>query len=271
MGAKLLVVEDHPENLELMTYLLEAFGHTVLAAGAGEPGLETARREHPELIICDIQLPDIDGLEFARRLHADPALRDTPLVAVTALAMVGDRDRVLGAGFDGYLTKPIDAETFVRQVEVFLPRRSHGEIRATHEDPEHVEVAQAQARITILAVDNLPINLELARSIFGPSGFRVFTAGSMSEGLALARENECHLIISDVCMGGGSGLDFLRAVRADPKLHSIPFVLLTSTMMADEDRDGGLAMGADRYLRRPIEPGVLLAEIRECLREKGIH
>lgn len=90
----------------------------------------------------------------------------------------------------------------------------------------------------------------------------------MTEGLALARQNHFHLIISDVMMNGGSGFDFLRAVRADPQLKDVPFVLLTSTMLDEKDRDLGLALGADRFLRRPIEPGVLLNEIRECLREK---
>jgi len=125
VGARILIIEDNPANLELMTYLLSTFGHTVLAAANGQQGLEAARREHPDLIICDVQLPDIDGFEVARWLKSNPDLRTTPLVAVTALAMVGDRDRVLAAGFDGYLAKPIDPETFVRQMEVFLRPGHH--------------------------------------------------------------------------------------------------------------------------------------------------
>src|ERR1051325_3266248 len=93
-GARILVIEDKPANLELMTYLLNAFGHSVLAAGNGLDGVQLASRERPELIICDIQLPDIDGFEVARRLRGDPELASIPLVAVTALAMVGDRHRI---------------------------------------------------------------------------------------------------------------------------------------------------------------------------------
>ena len=103
-----------------MTYLLRAFGYTPHAAADGEAGLEAARGEPFDLIVCDIQLPVMDGYEVARRLKADPALRTVPLVAVTALAMVGDRDKVLAAGFDGYIAKPIDPETFVRQIEAYL-------------------------------------------------------------------------------------------------------------------------------------------------------
>jgi CheY-like chemotaxis protein len=120
VGARILIIEDNPANLELMTYLLSTFGHTVLAAEDGHQGIEAARREQPDLIICDVHLPDIDGYEVARCLKSDPQLHTTPLIAVTALAMVGDRDRVLAAGFDSYLAKPINPETFVRQMEVFI-------------------------------------------------------------------------------------------------------------------------------------------------------
>jgi two-component system, cell cycle response regulator len=120
MAARILVVEDNAANLELMVYLLRAFGHTPLSATHGAAGLEAVGRERPDLVVCDVQLPDMDGIEVARRLKQDPVLQAVPLVAVTAFAMVGDRDRLLAAGFDGYLSKPIDPETFVRDVESFL-------------------------------------------------------------------------------------------------------------------------------------------------------
>lgn len=120
MCARVLLVEDNRANLDLMTYLLTAHGHTVLTARHGMQGVETARREQPDLIICDIHMPGMDGYEVARCLKSDPALRTVPLVAVTALAMVGDRERVLAAGFDDYVAKPIDPETFVKQMVSYL-------------------------------------------------------------------------------------------------------------------------------------------------------
>jgi CheY-like chemotaxis protein len=120
MSYRILIIEDNPTNLQLMAYLLGSFGHTVLTAGDGEEGLELARRNSPDLIVCDVQLPVLDGYAVARHIRNHPALRAIPLVAVTALAMVGDRDRVLASGFDGYLAKPIAPRTFVSQVEAFL-------------------------------------------------------------------------------------------------------------------------------------------------------
>ncbi len=120
----LLISKDISDEIRL-TEELQAFGHTPLEAVDGETGLDLIRREAPELILCDIHLPGMDGFGVARQLKSHPAYSAIPLVAVTALAMVGDRDRILSAGFDGYITKPIVPETFVGQVEAFLPSIAH--------------------------------------------------------------------------------------------------------------------------------------------------
>ncbi len=122
MPKRILVIEDNPVNLELMTDLLEAFGFTVLAARGGARGIELVRQEKLDLIICDVQMPGMDGYEVANFLKRDPMLRRIPLVAVTALAMVGDREKVLSAGFDGYIDKPISPELFKKQVEGFMEK-----------------------------------------------------------------------------------------------------------------------------------------------------
>jgi two-component system, cell cycle response regulator len=120
MPARILIIEDNPANLELMTYLLRSCNYEPAIAEDGETGLKLAARERPDVVLCDIQLPGADGFEVVRRMKADPTTRAVPVVAVTAYAMVGDRDRALAAGFDGYIAKPITPETFVSQVESFL-------------------------------------------------------------------------------------------------------------------------------------------------------
>lgn len=276
--ARILLIEDNLANRQLMTYLLHAFGHAVLEAETAEEGCIRASEE-PDLILCDIHLPDSDGYQVARYLKSHPRLRSIPLVAVTALAMVGDRDRGLKAGFDGYLSKPIDPEAFVRQVEGFLntqapdprgissPPVSHlSEPAAVSKlpavQPPHHELADKKA---VLVVDNLTVNLELARSILEPFGYQVRTARSVNEALSAVRVERCDLILSDVCIGQDSGFNFLRAVLADADLKTIPVVFITSTMLDLNVQAEALAMGAARYLTRPIEPETLLAEIAECL------
>jgi two-component system, cell cycle response regulator len=253
MVARILVVEDNPDNLNLMKYLLRAFGHTVLTACDGNEGLESARRELPDLILCDLQMPNIDGFELIRVLRLDPRLANRPVIAVTAYAMRGDDDKVLAAGFDGYISKPIVPEEFVGQVERFL-------------QPSDLPVAK---RATILVVDNSPVNLNLMHSTLEPFGFRVISATSAMEGLDLARLNAPDLILSDLHMPEVDGYDFLKAVKLDPALRAIPFAMVSSTMWHDVDPEVAHSLGATKLILRPIEPQKLIAEIEECLTERS--
>lgn len=126
MGARILIIEDNSANMELMRYLLHAFSHQVRCATDGRQGLVQARCELPDLIICDIHLPKLDGFGVVRKLKDDPGTHGVPVLAVTAQAMVGDRDKLLAAGFDGYICKPIEPEIFVSQVDAFLSREQRG-------------------------------------------------------------------------------------------------------------------------------------------------
>jgi CheY-like chemotaxis protein len=119
---RILVIEDNPTNLELMTYLLNASGHSITTATNGEEGLSAALESVPDLILCDLAMPVLDGFGVARRLKSDPRLDGIPLIAVTASAMVGDRDKVIASGFDGYISKPITPETFAGDVERYFPK-----------------------------------------------------------------------------------------------------------------------------------------------------
>ena len=120
-GARILLVEDNAVNRRLVEFLLRSQGHKVREAASAQEAFELLTVERPDLIIMDVQLPGLDGLEATRRLKAEPATRDIPVVAVTSYAMPGDRDRALAAGCCGYITKPIDKSTFVREIARHLP------------------------------------------------------------------------------------------------------------------------------------------------------
>jgi CheY-like chemotaxis protein len=119
--ARILVIEDNDANIVLIDYLLTAHGYIPLLATSGEEGLEIAVLQRPDLILLHIRMPGLDGYEVATAIRKIPGLEQTRIVAVTASAMVGDRERITAAGFDGYIQKPIDPETFVSQIERFLP------------------------------------------------------------------------------------------------------------------------------------------------------
>jgi two-component system cell cycle response regulator DivK len=121
-----LVVEDSPTNMMLAVEVLGSAGHVPIEAVTAAAGIDIARREHPDVILMDIQLPDMDGIEATRILKADPATRDIPIIAFTAFAMKGDEQRMLEAGCDGYIVKPIHYKEFLATMGEVV-RRHRGE------------------------------------------------------------------------------------------------------------------------------------------------
>jgi two-component system cell cycle response regulator DivK len=120
--AKVLVVEDNPINMTLAVFLLKSAGHTVLSATDAEAGLALAREQHPELILMDIQLPGMDGLEATGLLKQGPDTSTIPVIALTALAMKGDEERIRAAGCDGYIAKPMRYQEFLATIAAQLAR-----------------------------------------------------------------------------------------------------------------------------------------------------
>jgi two-component system, cell cycle response regulator DivK len=121
--AKILVIEDNQQNMYLCTFILTSHHHDVIQAFGGREGIESAGKNLPNLIILDIQLPEMDGYAVAREIKKNPLTSSIPIVAVTSYAMAGDRERVLAAGCEGYIEKPINPETFVEDIERYLPVR----------------------------------------------------------------------------------------------------------------------------------------------------
>jgi two-component system, cell cycle response regulator DivK len=117
MKRNILIIEDNEQNLYLLAFLLEKHGYRIETARDGQSGVDTAVRTRPDLILLDIQLPVMDGYAVARLLRAYPELSQTPIVAVTSYAMLGDREKALESGCTGYIEKPINPDTFVAQIE----------------------------------------------------------------------------------------------------------------------------------------------------------
>lgn len=118
---RILLIEDNEQNRYLATFLLEQRGYAVIAARDGIRGIRSAQECGPVMILLDIQLPRMDGYAVARALRRIDALAKVPIIAVTSYAMVGDREKCLAAGCDGYIEKPIAPETFVDEIEAFRP------------------------------------------------------------------------------------------------------------------------------------------------------
>ena len=123
MPEKILIVEDEPRNMRVVTMTLKPYGYDLLQAKDGEEALEIAAADHPDLILMDIQLPKMSGLEAAQRLRKMPRFKDTPIVALTAYAMKGDKEKFLAAGCDAYLSKPFNTRELPEVVAKMLAER----------------------------------------------------------------------------------------------------------------------------------------------------
>jgi len=271
MAARILIIEDNPTNMELMAYLVTAFGYDVEVAPDGQTGVDLALHEPPDLIICDIEMPGLNGFDVLRTLRERSQTRNLAMIAVTAYAMVGDRERMLTAGFDGYLSKPIDPETFVKEIEAYLPERKRSALQPeTHEVTVQKETTPQASSPLILVVDDSPVNLALIKSTLEPCGYRVVTANTVDGGLKLTRHYAFDLILSDLHMAPNTGLDFLALVRATETLNTIPFLLCTSSRTDPNDglEQRAMQLGADVFFSRPIVPEQLLEHVASCLKNR---
>jgi two-component system cell cycle response regulator DivK len=122
VGRIILIVDDDPKTLKLLRDLLQIRGYTTLEATDGKQGVGMARAKMPDLIFMDIQMPDMDGFEAIKILKADPVMKSIPIIALTACAMQGDREKCMEAGYDDYVTKPLDTRAFVATVKEYLEK-----------------------------------------------------------------------------------------------------------------------------------------------------
>ncbi|MES2319463.1 MAG: EAL domain-containing protein [Pseudomonadota bacterium] len=259
MSARILIIEDNPTNMELMVYLLTAFGYTPLMAIDGVEGVQAARERSPDLIICDIHLPKLDGYGVVAALKKDAQLRHIPVLAVTALAMVGDRERLLAAGFDGYLGKPIEPDTFVAELEAYLPPAA---VVAAAAEPAS---EPAPRRATILIVDDHVLNREFLMTLLGYGGHRLVEAANGIEGLKMVHSERPDLVISDILMPNMDGYEFVTRLHADPETADLPVIFYTANYREREAISMAESCGVRWVLPKPSDPDVILRTVHEAL------
>jgi len=249
MPARILIVEDDSSTREVMAMLLEEAGHAVAGTGDGARGLRLALDSRPDLVICDLRLPSLDGYAVARALKADPACVRIPLVAVSALDL-DDRERVRAAGFDGYLCKPIEPASFVAEVEAFLPAAADGGATET-------------GLPALLVVDDDAFMREVLVDALESEPWRILSAGSGEEALALLERHPVDVVLSDQSMPGMQGTDLMARVCRDYP-RTVRLILSGLSGPSElEAIDRACAAGlVDRHLVKPWAAGALREDLR---------
>ena len=176
-----LIVEDNELNMKLFHDLLEAHGYDTVGTRNGIEALDLARKHRPDLILMDIQLPEVSGLEVTKWLKDDPELKSIPVVAVTAFAMKGDEERIREGGCEAYLSKPISVGKFIETVRHFLG---------------NAEVVAMTARV--LVVDDVAANVKLLEARLSAEYFNVVDRDGGTEALAICERAECDIVLLDV-------------------------------------------------------------------------
>lgn len=272
--ARILIIEDNPANIELMSFLLSAYGHAPLSAADGPRGVAAARSERPDLIACDVNLPGMDGFAVLAELKGDPALAGVPILAVTALAMTGDREKVLAAGFDGYISKPIEPESFVAELEAFLTTAPASAPAAAAAPPPVTAMAandttataatpDAGAR-TLLLVDDDRFMLGVLNDMLIGQPYRVLSACSGEEALQVLSHEPVEVILCDQAMPGMRGTEVLAEAAAR---YPNTVRLMLSGQPDLTDIEAAIKSGvADGHYIKPLGARALREQLDEAFR-----
>ena len=289
--ANILVIEDYPVHRDLLVRWLTRWGHTVAAVGDGVQGMAYAATGWPDLIVLDLHLPGMSGLEVTRRLKADPATARIRVIVLTAHLADGTRERCLAAGCDEFESKPPD---FARLTPKFnfcvrggrspgnVPsmsgptpwyNRGRGERQAAGSPTSALPLAPtpdpavtaspgvAMSKTILVADDHASVRLLVAEYL-REHDYRVLTAADGAEALLIARRERPDLILLDVMMPNLDGFAFMQVYR---KQHGVPIIMLTARL-EESDKVLGLELGADDYVTKPFSMKELLARVRAVLR-----
>lgn len=247
MHRKILVIEDNEQNRILMRQILKYQGYEVLEAADGAAGLAMAREHMPDLVLLDLQMPVMGGFAVIRELRKTPELSKLKVMAVTSFAMKGDREKALEAGFDEYVTKPIDTRKFVEIVKTILP----------------VENMTLKKPI-ILCVDDEPANLKLIENILVPRGYEVISAANGEDALQKIKTLTIDLVLLDLMLPGMDGLQVSRKIKENKKYKNIPIIMHTAHSGV-ESYIKSLSGEVFAYIHKPFEIEELVRIVRAAL------
>jgi CheY-like chemotaxis protein len=246
---KVLVVDDEQDNLEMIAETMSFYGATTKAAKSGAEGLEILESFRPNLILLDLSMPKMDGWQMRMRIKENPANANVPIVALTAHAMSGDKERVLAAGFDGYIAKPINIASLI------------DDLRNTLQEKGSLSMMNWQA----LVIEDETDSMELVQGILEYHGIRSTGAPTAEEAFQVLETRTPDLFIIDLALPGMDGWGFLKQLKSDERWSRIPRVAVTAyhnPFLAEK----AIEAGFHAYFAKPIDATSFVRELQGIIK-----
>lgn len=268
---KILIAEDNPDIRHIIGLLLAQRGHETLEAEDGMRAVELAAEQRPDLIIMDLGMPVLSGWDATRQIKSNPETADIPVIALTAHAMKGDRERAWEAGCDGFIVKPIDDELLLHTADQVLSERQTKKAKGAAKELIVAAAGSAQSKIFsihnehVLIVDDQEDLAELMASKLKAQGYRISVVQDAQKALAMVETDPPDLIICDVRLPDLSGYEITGRIKQNAQLPFIPIILVTAGTV---DRKKGLEAGADDFIAKPIDLTELVVRVRSLVRLK---
>ena len=250
----ILIIEDNRTNMKLFICLLRD-AYTVIEASDAETGIQLAQQHKPDLILMDIQLPGMDGLTAARTIKADLGISHIKILALTAHAMEGDEEMILGAGCDGYISKPIDTRAFLGHIADFLNGNIEGKCKVGK---------ILRHKYKILIVDDQEVNVKVLAAKLNHNEYEIISAFSGKEAIQEAKEKFPDVILLDIMMPDMDGYEVARYLKNDPVTKPIP-IIMVSALYDEESKVKGREVGVEEFINKPVDTTELLSRVNSTL------
>lgn len=263
---RILYVEDDPKSRLIIRKLLESAGCIVYEAVNGKEGVEKAATLIPDVILMDIMLPVMDGLEATRRIREIKETAKIPIIALTAKAMAGDREQILQAGCDDYIAKPIDIPLLLHKLLQIIGTELSLQPHESLQKKERITPAALSE--TLLIVDDTPKNVIVLEKVFTSEGYNVLTASNGMKALEILKNHQIDLVISDIAMPVMDGYRLCYEMMKNPKTRGIHFIFYSSHYSNKREVGFGLTLGADHYMVRPLETKKLVTRVKNVLQHE---
>ena len=278
--AKILLVDDSEPNRDMLARRLTRKGHIVIQAADGQQAVNITRTEAPDIVLMDLNLPVLDGWSATRQIKSFPGTQRVPVIALTAHAMSGDRQKALQAGCDDYDTKPVDFPRLLGKIDALFKATPEAPVASDHpatrapaptpapapatETTLHVD-AEAEPHENgsagrVLVVDDTEANRHVAERWLQRKGFLVETAADGYRALEMIHKTEYDVVLLDVMMPGINGLSVLRTLRESRSPTQLPVIMATAKDASDDVVEA-LMLGANDYVTKPLDFPVLMARV----------